>query len=119
MDHLYFITNKFIQTYSSTKLIYLPLIVDNINIINTLFDTHLLLFNVNSSSLIGYVVKELKEYKWSSYLEYLGLAKEICFKDEVLEQFKSAKNYERFVLDQVDYARRLDFIKHQVIDYEQ
>ena len=56
MDHLYFITNKFIQTYSSTKLIYLPLIVDNINIINTLFDTHLLLFNVNSSSLIGYVV---------------------------------------------------------------
>ena len=74
---------------------------------------------IHLNPLIGYVVKELKEYKWSSYLEYLGLAKEICFKDEVLEQFKSAKNYERFVLDQVDYARRLDFIKHQVINYYQ
>ena len=71
---------------------------------------------IHLNPLIGYVAKELNEYRWSSYPEYLGLTDEICSKDEVLGQFKSVKDYEKFVLDQVDYARVLDFIKHKLLE---
>ncbi len=74
---------------------------------------------IHLNPLIGYVVKELDLYRWSSYHEYLGLKEGICSKDEVIGQFKSTKDYERFVLDQVDYARRLDFIKHELLDLEE
>ena len=74
---------------------------------------------IHLNPLIGYVVKELDSYRWSSYHEYLGLKEGICSKDEVIGQFKSTKDYERFVLDQVDYARKLDFIEHQLLDPEE
>ncbi len=73
---------------------------------------------IHLNPLIGYVTKYLKTYRWSSYPEYLGLAKGICSKDEVLGQFKSVKDYEQFVMDQVDYARALDFTKHMLLDAE-
>ncbi len=71
---------------------------------------------IHLNPLIGYVTKELNSYRWSSYIEYLGLIDGICFKEEVLGQFKSAKDYEKFILNQVDYARTLDFIKHNLLD---
>lgn len=71
---------------------------------------------IHLNPLIGYVTKELREYKWSSYPEYLGLNGSICSKEMVLEQFKSARDYEQFVLDQVEYARQLEVIKHQFLD---
>ena len=74
---------------------------------------------IHLNPLIGYVTKELNFYRWSSYPEYLGLTRNICSKDEVLGQFKSAKDYEKFVLDQVEYARNLDFIKHKLLDVEE
>ena len=74
---------------------------------------------IHLNPLIGYVTKELHSYRWSSYTEYLGLARGICSKDEVFEQFKSVKDYERFILDQVDYARALEFIKHNLLDGEE
>ncbi len=73
---------------------------------------------IHLNPLIGYVTKDLKTYRWSSYPEYLGLAKDICSKEEVLGQFKSVKDYEKFVMDQVDYARALDFTKHMLLDAE-
>lgn len=74
---------------------------------------------IHLNPLIGYVTKELREYKWSSYPEYLGLNGSICSKEIVLEQFKSERDYEQFVLDQVNYARELDFIKHKLLDGEE
>ena len=74
---------------------------------------------IHLNPLIGYVAKELSSYRWSSYPEYLGLTDEICSKDEVFGQFKSVKDYEKFVLDQVDYARVLDAIKHKLLDIEE
>lgn len=71
---------------------------------------------IHLNPLIGYITKELKLYRWSSYPEYLNLAEGICLKEEVLGQFKSEKDYEKFVLDQVDYARALDFTKHTFLD---
>lgn len=73
---------------------------------------------IHLNPLIGYVTKELKEYGWSSYPAYLGLNGNICSKEIVLDQFKSESAYEQFVLDQVSYARELDFIKHKLLDEE-
>ena len=74
---------------------------------------------IHLNPLIGYVTKELASYRWSSYSEYLGLIDGICLKDEIFGQFKSAKDYEQFVLDQADYARVLDLIKHNLLDSEE
>lgn len=73
---------------------------------------------IHLNPLMGYIAKNLREYRWSSYLEFLKAEGGICSKEIVLEQFKSKKEYEQFVMDQINYARDLDFIKHQLIDYE-
>lgn len=68
----------------------------------------------------AFLVKDaeyLKEYPFSSFQEYLGLVKNsICQKDIILSQFKSIKDYEKFVLDQADYQRNLEIIKHQILE---
>lgn len=59
----------------------------------------------------------LEKYPWSSYLEYIGLnPKQICSKKIILDQFKTPKHYQEFVLDQESYGRELEIIKHKVLD---
>lgn len=61
--------------------------------------------------------KSLKEYPFSSFPEYLDHSKNsICKKNIVLDQFKDINEYEKFVLDQADYQRRLETIKHQLLE---
>ncbi len=63
----------------------------------------------------SYIIKDvdgLIEYPWSSFREYLELEKGICSKEIVLGEFKGKEEYKRFVLNQKDYQRRLDQIKH-------
>jgi len=75
---------------------------------------------IHLNPLVGYVTKDLETYRWSSYLEYLGMTNaDICFKEIILDQFKSVNDYRQFVLDQEDYGKRLEAIKHQVLDYEE
>ncbi len=64
---------------------------------------------VHLNPVVGFLVKDPKDYPYSSYLEYLGggKGKEVCQKELVLAQFSSPKKYEEFVLDQKDYARKL------------
>lgn len=65
----------------------------------------------------GFLVEDLKDYPYSSYLEYLGIEKEeTCLKDLILDQFSSIKDYEKFVLDQKDYARKLKMIEKFAIE---
>lgn len=68
----------------------------------------------------GYVVKTLKEledYPYSSFWEYLGKSKEnICSKKMVLEGFKNKKDYKQFVFDNADYQRKLAEIKHLLLE---
>lgn len=57
--------------------------------------------------------EELETYEASSYLEYMGLSsRNITNKEIVLDLFPSKEKYKQFVLDQVDYARKLERIKH-------
>jgi len=72
---------------------------------------------IHLNPLIGYVTDNLNIYRWSSYPEYLGNSElQICSKDIILDQFKSPKDYEGFVLDHVDYAKELDQIKHELLE---
>lgn len=60
----------------------------------------------------------LENYQWSSYPEYVvpSSKNNITNKEIVLGLFSSRKAYKQFVLDQVDYARRLEQIKHLAFD---
>ncbi len=74
---------------------------------------------VHLNPATSYLIKpeDLENYQWSSYPEYLGLATEkITSAREVLSFFKSVEEYKKFVLDQVNYARELDKIKHLFIE---
>lgn len=65
---------------------------------------------------VDFLVKNLKEYEYSSYLEYLTSQRGICQKNIVLSLFPSPKAYEKFVLDREDYGRRLNAIKRLTIE---
>lgn len=65
------------------------------------------------SSFVIKDTKELENYQWSSYPEYLGIqSKEICQKGLIFSIIKTGERYKEFVLNQADYQRRLEEIKH-------
>lgn len=74
---------------------------------------------IHLNPLVSLLVKDLKIYPWSSYLEYIGLRNNKAVrKEEILSLFKSPKEYEKFVLDQAEYGMKLELIKHATIDGE-
>ncbi len=75
---------------------------------------------IHLNPIVSLLVKDLKTYLWSSYLEYVGLANgKLVKKDEILGFFKDAKEYEKFCLDQISYGIDLERIKHQLLDGEE
>lgn len=70
--------------------------------------------NPVSSSLIE--IDKLNYYLYSSYKEYLSPMESFISKKMVLSSFKDIKNYERFVMDQANYSKELDKIKHLTIE---
>lgn len=73
---------------------------------------------IHLNPVVSLLVKELNQYRWSSYHEYVGNKNGICSKEDILGFFKSAKEYQKFALDQIDYGKQLEKIKHQLIDEE-
>jgi len=74
---------------------------------------------IHINPIATFLVKNLDEYEWSSYKEYTNkVMSEICTKEQILGFFKTPQDYKQFVLDQVDYAQKLELIKHQLIDEE-
>lgn len=75
---------------------------------------------IHLNPLVGYLTKDLDSYKWSSYPEYVNLINNtICDKKIILDQFKSPEEYRKFVLDQESYGKKLEMIKHQLMDPEE
>lgn len=69
------------------------------------------------SSYVVKNLKALKKYPYSSLPEYLGKSQvSFCDKEAVLGQFKSLKSYKKFVLDQADYQRKVQKIKHLALE---
>ena len=74
---------------------------------------------IHLNPYVGNLVKDLENYRWSSYREYIGLENtDICQKEIVLGQFKSPQDYKRFVLDHAAYVKELERIKHQLMDVD-
>jgi len=61
-------------------------------------------------------VKDLFFYPWSSFPDYLDSKSSLVWMEPVLGQFKTHQAYKKFVLDQVDYAKELEKIKHLIIE---
>lgn len=65
------------------------------------------------------LVKDLKDYNYSSFPYFVGLKKDsICIKEPILNYFKNSKDYETFISDHQAYAKELEQIKHLLVDSE-
>lgn len=72
---------------------------------------------IHLNPLVSHLVSDLHFYTWSSYREFVGLTTVTkCSKNLILEFFKSADAYEKFVSDQEDYAKKLEAVKHLYLD---
>lgn len=73
---------------------------------------------IHLNPLVSYVVKDedFLSYPWSSLSEYLKGSPNFVNPDPVLSQFRSPDKYKEFVLNQADYAKRLEEIKHLTLE---
>lgn len=73
---------------------------------------------IHLNPVTSYIIEaeDIENYLWSSYLNYLHDESTYIFKDPVLGQFKSIEDYKKFVLDQVGYQRKLNEIKHLILE---
>lgn len=72
---------------------------------------------IHLNPVTAYIVEDPKDYPYSSYSTFLGRESlDIIDPSIVLSQFSSRNAYEKFVLDQKDYQRRLDEIKHLILE---
>jgi len=69
------------------------------------------------SSFVVKDLKDLEKYLWSSLSEFLAPEKGgICQKEMILNYFKTPEAYKEFIFDQADYQRKLDQIKHLLLE---
>jgi len=73
---------------------------------------------IHINPVVSGLVSKPQDYQWSSYLEYAYGAKGYCSTDLILGLFASRKEYRDFTEGQIDYGKRLELIKHQIIDDE-
>lgn len=74
---------------------------------------------IHLNPVVSFLVKEnfLDLYPWSSLPEFLGnQEEEICDKEIILDFFASKEQYRKFIHDQIDYAKKLEEIKHLLLE---
>lgn len=72
---------------------------------------------IHLNPLVSNLTTDLKKYAWSSYPSYISNYNDNLSESKfILENFKSEGGYERFVLDQADYAKSLEDMKHHILD---
>lgn len=70
---------------------------------------------IHLNPLTSYVIKDmddLENYPWSSYSEYFRENSDLIDTSLISGFFPSKKEFKTFTLDQVDYQRKLDKIRH-------
>jgi len=70
---------------------------------------------IHLNPLTSYVIRDvdgLERYPWSSYPEYFKGISDLIDTNLISDFFPSKKEFRKFTLDQVDYQRQLDKIKH-------
>lgn len=72
---------------------------------------------IHLNPLVSYLVNNPDLYEWSSYNEYVNTkSHSLCSKQDILGFFKSPEVYRKFVLDQADYGKTLELLKHTSLD---
>ncbi len=73
---------------------------------------------IHLNPVVSHVVRddELIKYPWSSFTDYVGVSHSFVTKDVVMSQFKTTASYKKFVFDQVEYGKRLEEIKHLIVE---
>jgi len=71
---------------------------------------------IHLNPIVSGLVKDLSQYPWSSYHEYMQGKGMICSVNEILNLFPSVDEYKEFIEDQIDYGTTLEIIKHQALD---
>ena len=71
--------------------------------------------NPVASSLIA--EHDLTQYDWSSYMGYIsGKGDSLVSPEEIAAIKVQNGDYEKFTLEQISYAKKLDKIKHQILE---
>jgi len=76
---------------------------------------------IHLNPVVSYLIETeiLESYQWSSYPEYLKLINsQITDKELVMSFFKTEDKYKQFVLNQADYGKNLEQIKHLTLEDE-
>lgn len=73
---------------------------------------------IHLNPLVSNVIseKDLLSYPWSSFPDFLNGKSSLVQLEYILQQFKSPDDYKQFVLDHVDYARKMEEIKHLILE---
>lgn len=73
---------------------------------------------IHLNPVVSHVIQEseLFRYPWSSLADYVEDSDSFITKDVVMSQFKTIASYKKFVLDQVEYGKRLEEIKHLIVE---
>lgn len=72
---------------------------------------------IHLNPVTNFLVEDPKKYDYSSYKIYLGKQKsDFINPSGVMADFSSPKLYEQFVLNQKDYQRELERIKHLMLE---
>lgn len=69
------------------------------------------------SSYVIRNIEELASYPWSSYMDYIEKRRlDFLSTDLIWGYFSSRKEFEEFTLDQADYQREIEKIKHLLLE---
>ena len=72
---------------------------------------------IHLNPVIGGLVKNPNQYSWSSYNSYFEENKnDLCNTSPILSNFSSSGSYQKFVLDQIEYAKKLKEIEKIIIE---
>lgn len=73
---------------------------------------------IHLNPVVSPVIKnsELFSFPWSSLPNYLKKTSSVVDPTLVMNQFKNVESYKSFLLDQIDYGKRLEEIKHLLHD---
>ena len=74
---------------------------------------------IHLNPVVSSIINEdqLPSYRWSSYPSYISEPEEgVVNSTLVISMFKSKDKYKEFVLDQVEYGKKLEAIKHLILE---
>lgn len=73
---------------------------------------------IHLNPVVSYLIKEnqLTSYPYSSLPDYLKRDSSFIAADYILNHFKTAKAYQKFIFNQIDYGKKLEKIKHLLLE---